>query len=278
MNRIAILVEYDGSRFRGWQTQSGQRTVQHTLERALSVVADAPVDLVCAGRTDAGVHANFQVAHFDTNAVRSARSWVLGANSNLDADVAVVWANTVSPAFHARFSAESRSYCYLISVRQARSALWHGKLTWICRELDPKLMQQGADHLVGEHDFSAFRAAGCQARSPVRTIESLTVDDEDGLILLRVRANAFLQHMVRNIAGVLIEIGCGERPPEWAQEVLVSKQREAGGVTAPPDGLYLTGVTYPPEFMLPRPEHGSIKLPMFRGPGFHDSPDCGDQQ
>ena len=251
--RIALGIEYDGSEFSGWQTQCGQRTVQPLVERAISSVADHSASIQCAGRTDARVHASYQVIHFDTLARRSNRSWVLGTNVNLPPDVSILWARPVSDGFHARFSAISRTYDYVICNRSTKLGLWHGRLTWEYRPLDIERMSQAAAYWLGEHDFSTFRASGCQAKNPVRTINRFEVHASGGLVSLKVEANAFLQHMVRNFAGVLMEIGTGKREPEWAKEVLDEKDRECGGVTAPPDGLYLTAVDYPGEFALPQP-------------------------
>jgi tRNA pseudouridine38-40 synthase len=259
--RIALGVEYDGSCFNGWQRQHGVRTVQGELETALATVANQPVTTVCAGRTDSGVHALYQVVHFETPVTRSARSWVLGANSNLPRDVAVLWAREVTDDFHARFSARSRAYVYLICNRPTRPGLWHGRVTWDYRPLDVGRMGEAARYWLGEHDFSSFRAKGCQSRHPVRTVYRCEVERLAEVVVLHVEANAFLQHMVRNFAGVLAEIGSGTRPPEWAAEVLAWRQRERGGVTAPPDGLYLRAVTYPDAFALPPPPR-AVPLPV----------------
>ena len=250
--RIALGVEYDGRRFHGWESQRNARTVQDSLEQALARVADEPVRTVCAGRTDAGVHGLGQVVHFDTRAERSERSWVFGANANLPGDVAVLWARPVGEEFHARFAAMGRSYRYVIFNRPVRPAVLKGLVSWECRPLDVVPMAEAAATLLGEHDFSAFRAAGCQARSPVRTLHRLDVRRDAEMVFLEVEANAFLQHMVRNLAGVLMAIGDGRRPPEWAAEVLAGRDRRLGGVTAPPHGLYLTAVRYGPEHDLPR--------------------------
>lgn len=249
--RIAIGVEYDGRDFHGWETQRQGRTVQQVLERAVAHVADAPVRTVCAGRTDARVHALAQVAHFDTHARRSPRSWVMGANANLPHDVSVLWAQSMDDSFHARFSAVSRSYRYVLLNREVRPAALHGRVSWECRPLDAAAMAQAAHALLGEHDFSAFRAAGCQARNPVRIVHRLEVRREGVFVIIDVRANAFLQHMVRNLAGVLIAIGTGKQPVAWAGQVLAGRDRRLGGVTAPADGLYLTGVEYPPHLQVP---------------------------
>ena len=266
--RIALGIEYDGSEFSGWQRQEGRPTVQVSIERALSSVADGTITVQCAGRTDAGVHASYQVVHFDSYADRSERSWILGANVNLPPQVGVLWARTVPESFHARFSATSRAYDYLICNRKTKPALWHGKVSWECRALDVQRMADAATFWLGEHDFSSFRARGCQAKHPVRTIRRFEVVAADGFIKLSVEANAFLQHMVRNFAGVLMEIGMGKREPAWAQEVLEMRDRECGGVTAPPEGLYLTAVHYPATFGLPPPRRFEPALSAYYGPAF----------
>lgn len=249
--RIAMGVEYDGTAFQGWQRQSHGRAIQNAFEAALSAVADAPVEAVCAGRTDSGVHATGQVVHFAPPVSRRLRSWLLGTNSNLPADVSVSWARTVGPDFHARYSALSRSYRYLILNRPVRSALYRHRACWVHQSLDEGLMAAAARHLVGEHDFSAFRAAGCQSRSPVRNVTAVTVTRRGEWVAVDVSANAFLQHMVRNIAGLLITIGRGEREPDWAAEILAGRDRTAAAFAAPAAGLTLVAVDYPPDFGLP---------------------------
>ena len=249
--RIVCGIEYDGTGFCGWQTQRGVRTVQETVEAAISKVANHPVRIVCAGRTDAGVHASAQVIHFDSGARRSMRSWVLGSNVNLSHDVAVQWATPVSADFHARYSATARHYRYRILDRWVRSPLHHCRATWCHKPLQVEPMAAAATYLVGEHDFSAFRAQACQAKSPVRTIRRLDVVRSGETITIDVVANGFLQHMVRNIAGVLMAIGAGEHQPRWVREVLEQRDRRLGGVTAPAAGLYLVGVEYPERFGLP---------------------------
>lgn len=251
MQRIAVGLGYDGSAYAGWQAQPQQPTVQGVLERALSAVADEPVQLTCAGRTDAGVHALGQVAHFDTRAQRTARSWVLGANSALPPDVAVTWARPVPAHFHARFGAEARTYRYLILNRLARGALSAARATWVHRPLDHERMAEAAGALLGEHDFSAFRAAECQARSPVRRMERILVERHGDWVVIEATANAFLHHMMRNIAGLLIAIGRADAPPQRAQEVLAGRDRRRNAATAPPHGLYLLAVRYPAAFALP---------------------------
>jgi len=250
--RIALGIEYDGAAYHGWQIQPHARTVQAVLEEALSRVADHPVRVQCAGRTDTGVHATAQVVHFDTEARRSERSWVLGSNVNLPFDVNVGWAKQVPETFHARFSATGRHYRYVILNRMTRSALHRKRVVWEHRPLDVERMSRAGRHLLGRHDFSSYRALGCQAKTPVRELRRLVVSRCGDRIVIEVSADAFLHHMVRNIAGVLMAIGRGDRPEEWSREVLELRDRTLGGVTAPPDGLYLTGVDYPQEFGLPQ--------------------------
>jgi tRNA pseudouridine38-40 synthase len=249
--RYAMGVEYDGTAFHGWQVQVGVRTVQEQLEEALSIVADHPVRVQCAGRTDAGVHAFGQVVHFDSDSKRSDRNWLLGTNVNLPQDVNINWIKQVPDDFNARFSAISRSYRYVIYNGFTRSSVWRDRAVWERRPLDLALMQTAAEQLIGTHDFTSFRAIGCQAKSPVRTLTRLELSKNGDIISLELEANAFLHHMVRNIAGVLISIGCGDRPVNWAKEVLEYRDRTLGGVTAPPQGLYLTGVGYPSEYAIP---------------------------
>lgn len=251
MNRIAVGIEYDGSGFAGWQSQQALRTVQQVLEGALSAVAAEPVSLVCAGRTDAGVHARGQVAHFDTHAERAIRSWVLGANSDLPPDLALTWALPVAGHFHARYCAESRIYRYRILNRLARSALAARRAAWVARPLDVVAMAEAAELLVGEHDFSAFRSSECQAKSPVRRLQRLSVARQGDWITIEAAANAFLHHMVRNLAGLLIAVGKGKAPPVWARSVLEGRDRTRSAATAPAAGLYLWEVRYPAAFGLP---------------------------
>lgn len=267
--RIALGIEYDGTDFCGWQTQAaGIRAVQPQLEAALSRVANHPVIVHCAGRTDTGVHATYQVVHFESDAKRSARSWILGANANLPADVGVLWAMPVADDFHARFSAHARSYDYVLSNRRTRPALWRGKVSWECRALDIAAMAEAAQHLLGEHDFSAFRAQGCQAKHPIRTLHRLEVVEMAPCIVFRVEANAFLQHMVRNFVGTLLEVGRGQRPPAWVATVLAGRDRSRAGMTAPPDGLYLSGVRYADKYGLPAPPRNCPVLACYDGPAF----------
>ncbi len=253
MPRIAVGLEYDGSAYAGWQTQPALATIQPLCEQALGRVAAQAVALTCAGRTDTGVHACGQVAHFDTRAPRSARSWVLGANSELPADISVSWATPVPAHFHARYSAQARTYRYLILNRLARSALSAARAAWVHRTLDEQLMAQAAATLLGEHDFSAFRSADCQAKSPVRRLERVSVERHGDWVVIEATANAFLHHMMRNIAGLLIAIGKAHAPPAWAEEVLAGRDRTRSAATAPAAGLYLLAVRYPAAFALPGP-------------------------
>jgi tRNA pseudouridine38-40 synthase len=266
MSRFAVGFEYDGSAYAGWQTQASAASIQAVAERAFSTVADHPVALTCAGRTDAGVHAIGQVAHFDSDAARGLRGWVLGANTNLPNDICVLWAQQVPGEFHARYSATARTYRYVILNRASRPALARQRVCWAHRPLDAERMQRAAAYLIGEHDFSAFRAAECQSRTPIRRLERIAVTRCEEHVLLDVTANAFLHHMVRNIAGVLIEIGAGEAEPEWAQTVLASRDRKVGGVTAPAGGLYLMRVDYPPAFQLPQPRVAGLNDLSFMMP------------
>ncbi|MEE9492922.1 MAG: tRNA pseudouridine(38-40) synthase TruA [Gammaproteobacteria bacterium] len=250
MTRIVCGLEYDGSAYRGWQRQlaTNTPTVQGALEKALSFVANQPVDVVCAGRTDCGVHATSQVIHFDTTVARSHRSWLMGGNANMPADVRLQWVREASEDFHARFSAISRSYRYVIYNHTLASAILRSRVCWERQALDETRMADAASYLVGEHDFTSFRARACQANRPVRTITRLQVTRQGQFVYLDIDANAFLYHMVRNIAGALLEVGRGEREPEWIAEVLAQCDRDKIGITAPADGLYLVRVEYPADF------------------------------
>ena len=248
---IALGIEYDGTSYNGWQRQKTGLGVQQRLEEALSLVANEQVEVTCAGRTDTGVHASGQVIHFDTSAGRSDRGWLLGANSNLPPDISVTWVKPVGDDFHARFSAVSRSYQYLILNRLQRSALHRERAWWVHQPLDERRMHAAAQSLLGEHDFSAFRAAGCQASSATRDVTAIAVTRSGHWVTLDVTANAFLMHMVRNITGTLAVIGRGEAPVEWLAEVLENRDRTAAGVAAPPHGLTLVDVAYPASFGIP---------------------------
>ena len=254
-HRVCLGVEYDGSQFHGWQTQTQTplsiTTVQDTLEVALSIVVASPIKTICAGRTDAGVHATGQVVHFDTNTHRSERAWVYGANTELPSAVRVLWARIVPDVFNARRSALRRRYRYIIYNHPIRPSLLRQYMTWYYRKLDIERMQAGALHWLGEHDFSSFRAAQCQSHSPIRRVDSIQIKRLGDQVILEIVANAFLHHMVRNMVGVLLKIGSGLAVPLWAKEVLLSRDRRTAGVTAPPQGLYLTEVEYSSEFDLP---------------------------
>jgi tRNA pseudouridine38-40 synthase len=256
--RIALGIEYDGTAYNGWQRQRVGDGVQEHLENALTQVANEPIEVVCAGRTDAGVHATGQVVHFDANNERSERGWLLGANTNMPDDIAVTWAQPVSDEFHARFSALSRSYRYIILNCLVRSALNRHRAWWVYQPLDAERMHAAAQAIAGKHDFSAFRAAGCQAATASREIFSIAVTRVEDKIYLDVTANAFLQHMVRNIAGTLVAIGAGELPVEAMRSILDSRDRKQGGVAAPPHGLTLVSVAYPDEFRLPK----KVNMPL----------------
>lgn len=264
MARFAAGLEYDGRAYSGWQYQPGLHTVQDVLQGALSRVADSPIECTCAGRTDAGVHALGQVVHFDSAAARSERGFRLGANTYLPNDVSVTWLREVPEHFHARFSASARSYRYTILNRDSRPGLATGRATWERRPLDVERMNAAAGCLVGEHDFSAFRAIECQSKSPMRRVESLSVTRAGEWLTIAITANAFLHHMVRNIAGLLIAVGSGDSPVERVAAVLAGRDRKASAATAPPDGLYLAAVRYPAEFGLPEPGAG---LPLGIGQG-----------
>lgn len=249
--RLALGIEYDGSGFSGWQSQPHRNTVQDVLEQALSQIAAKPIQVMCAGRTDAGVHALGQVVHFDTEAQRPLNAWVRGANVFLPPSVAVTWAHPVDEDFHARFSARSRSYRYVLLDRPVRTAVDHGKLGWFHHRLDVAAMAEAAKLLLGQHDFSAFRAAECQAKTPIKTLHQADVRRDGQHILFEFRADAFLQHMVRNMVGSLVYVGKGAHRPEWLAELLASRQRTRAAPTFSPHGLYLTAVEYDQRWQLP---------------------------
>ncbi|TVP52566.1 MAG: tRNA pseudouridine(38-40) synthase TruA [Halomonadaceae bacterium] len=258
---VAVIIEYDGSHFHGWQFQKGSiATVAGALAPAIAKVANEPVELVCAGRTDAGVHASYQVVNFTTRSRRTLRSWVLGVNSALPEAIRVHWMGNVSPEFSARFAATERRYRYLIANTPVKPALFRHAVSWTHRPLDAAVMHQSGQCLLGEQDFSAFRAAGCQARTPHRHVSALSVQRQGHFVLLDITANAFLHHMVRNIAGSLMSVGAGEQPSRWIAEVLQGKDRRLSGITAPPFGLYLVDVRYPEELGIPRAQPGPSLL------------------
>lgn len=249
--RIALNVEYDGSQYHGWQSQPGLYTIQSVLERALSSVANEPVSVVCAGRTDTGVHAINQIVHFDTQKERTTRAWTHGANANLPKDVCVKWAQFVDDEFHARYSAIARQYRYIIYNASIRPALLRANVTWQYRSLNHVLMHEAAQCLIGEHDFTSFRSVECQSNTPMRSVNHLSVSRQGDYVFIDIEANAFLHHMVRNIAGVLIAVGSGKQEPSWVEEVLAAKDRKQGAETAPPYGLYLSKVIFPDSFDFP---------------------------
>lgn len=251
MVRIALGVEYCGTGFEGWQCQPHGRTVQDALQAAISRIATMPTEVVCAGRTDTGVHALGQVVHFDTAAQRPLTAWVRGVNTHLPDGVAVLWAREVEEDFHARFSALTRRYRYILLNRGVRSAVFHGRVGWYHQPLDVEKMAEAAGLLCGQHDFSAFRAAQCQAKSPVRTLQDVVVRRVGDWVILEFEANAFLHHMVRNIVGAMVYVGNGNHPPAWIGELLQQRDRRLSPPTFSPDGLYLAGVSYPDRWNLP---------------------------
>lgn len=257
--RVVLGVEYAGTAYSGWQIQPHSRSIQAEMNRALSNVAGHELNCIAAGRTDAGVHAAGQVVHFDTYAQRSGHAWVAGGNSHLPAEISVLWAFPAREGFHARFAAVARSYSYRILNRQARPALERNRSWWVRAPLDHDVMHAAAQCLVGEHDFSAFRAASCQAASAVRRITAISVRREGDCVKIDCRANAFLHHMVRNIVGSLLQVGAGEAAESWLGSVLERRDRQLAGATAPPQGLTLTRVEYPAA-LLPEMEQ-SLGLP-----------------
>ena len=260
VKRYAAVVTYDGSAFCGFQKQKHSPSVQQELERALSAVANAELVVSCAGRTDTAVHASYQVIHFDTSAERTGRNWVKGANSQLPDSVSVLWAGQVSEQFHARFSATSRTYKYIMHCSPARPAILAQGVTWVPYTLNAAAMQEACQYLLGEQDFSAFRGAGCQSLSPNRNITRASITAVGELLVFEVSANAFVLHMVRNIIGSLMEVGFGRRDPSWIAELLRGKDRRKSAATASPKGLYLVDVCYPEYFGLPLSSGGLIFL------------------
>jgi tRNA pseudouridine38-40 synthase len=263
LKRIILGVQYDGSNFRGWQTQPGGGTVQDTLETALKRFTLEKIPTTCAGRTDAGVHALEQVVHFDTALNRDLFSWVRGVNAFLPPQVAVRWAHETARTgadndFHARFSAVARTYHYVLYNHPVRSPLLAGKAGWVFRPLDAEPMQLAARHLIGTHDFTAFRAAECQARSPVKTMADIRIVRRGDMYVFTLTATAFLHHMVRNIIGSLIMVGTGNQPPEWMKEILDGRDRSRAAPTFMPDGLYLAKIDYDPAWRLPHETGGAL--------------------
>jgi tRNA pseudouridine38-40 synthase len=252
MTKIALGIEYQGTAYCGWQRQRHCDSVQARLEAALSQIAAQPIELFCAGRTDTGVHAIGQVAHFDSSVERPLRAWLEGSNTLLPDDIRVVWARPMTKDFHARFSAQARQYRYVIFNRAVRSAVLAGRVTWERRSLDEVAMHRAAQLLVGEHDFSSFRAAECQAAHARREIQSLSVTRRGEMVFIDIQANAFLHHMVRNIAGTLMQIGRGEQAADWAGTLLALRDRTKATATAPACGLYFVNAFYPEHFAVPR--------------------------
>jgi tRNA pseudouridine38-40 synthase len=260
--RVAAIVEYDGTEYAGWQSQQHSASIQDAVQAALSFVAGEPVTAICAGRTDSGVHASGQVIHFDTNAVRTPRAWVLGTNTRLSPAIALQWAGEVTSGFHARHRAIRRIYRYCILNRSARSALQRTRAAWIHRPLDAAAMHAAAQALIGEHDFSAFRSAECQSKTAVRRVERIEVRRQGDYVWLEIAANAYLHHMVRNIVGTLLTLEREADPAAAVAQVLRQGKRRFAGATAPAAGLYLWSVEYAPVYGIPAPCHDGILLPL----------------
>jgi tRNA pseudouridine38-40 synthase len=266
--RIALGVEYDGAPYCGWQSQADGSTVQDTLQSALTQIAGSPISseypagelisVIAAGRTDTGVHACEQVVHFDTHTERPLTAWVRGVNALLPSSIAVRWAHPVPDEFHARFSAHGRSYRYLLINRAVRPAIQAGKVGWFHAPLDVSAMQAAAQYLLGEHDFSAFRAAQCQAKSPVKHLHQLDIHRQGEMLIIDCSADAFLHHMVRNIVGCLVYVGKGKYPPVWLSEVLAGRERSFAAPTFAPDGLYLRRIKYEAKWGLPQMENDAL--------------------
>ncbi|HUX73641.1 MAG TPA: tRNA pseudouridine(38-40) synthase TruA [Steroidobacteraceae bacterium] len=260
--RVAAVVEYDGTGYAGWQSQAHAGSIQDAVQRALGFVAGHPILAVCAGRTDSGVHAVGQVVHFDADAARTARAWVLGANTRLPPAIALQWAGEVDAGFHARHSALRRTYRYCILNRSARSALARTRAAWIHRPLDAAAMHRAAQALIGEHDFSAFRSVECQSNTPLRRIDAVQVRRDGDYVWLELTANAYLHHMVRNIAGTLLAVQREADPAAALARILAGRDRRRAGMTAPAAGLYLWRVEYPPHYAIPAPQPGLFLRPF----------------
>ena len=258
--RILLILEYDGTNYAGWQIQKNAVTVAETLERALSTVVCHPVKCTGAGRTDAGVHGTGQVVHFDTTAVRKDAAWTLGVNANLPGDIAVRWVKAVPDDFHARFSATARRYRYVIYNQRLRPAVLSQGVTHFYEPLDAERMQRAAQCLIGENDFTSFRAVQCQSRTPWRNVMHINVSRYGAYVVVDIKANAFVHHMVRNIVGSLMEVGAGHQPESWIAELLAAKDRTLAAATAKAEGLYLVSVDYPDRFDLPKPPMGPLFL------------------
>ncbi|MEM0910583.1 MAG: tRNA pseudouridine(38-40) synthase TruA [Pseudomonadota bacterium] len=256
--RYALCVEYQGNGFKGWQKQRHAKSVQACVEDALSKILDHEVEVVCAGRTDAGVHATYQTIHVDTHANRPLKAFTLGVNANLPHQIAVKWALPVDDGFHARFSALTRRYRYVIYNHQQRPGIFYNGVTHIHRQLDANLMHEAAQSLIGEHDFTSFRASLCQSKTANRRVDAIAVQRRGNYVVLDIEANAFLHHMVRNIVGCLIEIGTSAQPISWLADLLSIKDRTQAAATAKPNGLYLISVTYPEKYQLTPPDYGPL--------------------
>ncbi|WP_386693344.1 MULTISPECIES: tRNA pseudouridine(38-40) synthase TruA [unclassified Lonepinella] len=259
--KIALGIEYNGKNYFGWQRQQGVASVQAELEKALSFVANETIDVFCAGRTDSGVHGTGQVVHFETDVIRPEKAWAFGTNANLPDDIAVKWAKVVPDDFHARFSATARRYRYILYSNKLRPAILPYGVTHTHLELDAEKMQRSGQALLGENDFTSFRAAQCQSKTPWRNVHHLKVERLGDYIVVDIQANAFVHHMVRNIVGSLMEVGCGRKPVEWIAEILAKKDRSLAAPTAKPEGLYLVNVQYPERFDLPKTALGPLFLP-----------------
>lgn len=259
--RIILALEYDGSAYHGWQKQPGLISLQEKLEQALSYVADEPIEVICAGRTDKGVHAIGQIVHFDTNANRLGQAWVQGSNAYLKQHMSVVWQTQTDDSFHARFSALSRRYYYVLYNHPLKPTHLRANVSWFAYPLNVMKMRFAAKFLLGTHDFSSFRGSNCQAKSPIRTLMHLDIHESGPFIVIDVKANAFLHHMVRNLVGVLCEVGRGRQSAEWVEEVLRAKDRTKASVTASPNGLYLSQVEYPIHYHIPL----NFRQPWFLG-------------
>lgn len=254
---MAIGIEYEGTHYHGWQIQKNAPSIQEALEKALSKIANETITIIGSGRTDTGVHALGQVAHFDTRAIRDEAAWIIGTNAYLPKDIRVQWIKEVPSTFNARRSASSRAYRYVIYSDRVSPGIHRKGVTWVYGTLNIQKMSEAANYFIGEHDFSSFRASGCQAKTPFRRIFKMDVKQSGPCIFIEVVGNAFLHHMVRNFAGVLIEIGRENRPVSWASEVLLAKDRRCAGVTASPCGLYLMSISYPEHFDLPESRGGA---------------------
>ena len=261
IKRYAAVVQYDGSAFCGFQKQKHSPSVQAELERALGYVANSPLILSCAGRTDSAVHASHQVVHFDSGADRTGRNWIKGANSQLPDSISLVWADQVAAVFHARFSATARTYRYVIAASEARPGIFSQSVTWVKYPLNAAAMQLACAHLLGEQDFSAFRGAGCQSLSPFRNVTSANIYQHGQLLVFEVTANAFVLHMVRNMIGSLMEVGFGRQEPGWIKKLLSEGDRCKSAATAAPNGLYLVDVRYPDNLGIPNLPLGPLFLP-----------------